>query len=335
MGNLFGDGPGAGRALPRAARHGGGRGLLLRRPLHPALPPGRVPQPRLRRGPAQQRGAGRRHHDAGYPGGRPPGLAVQPLRVPGQAAARGPRARADDPAAVRRRDRFAADPGHLRRAERAAGPGPGGLARARPLLRRGPAAVAGALSDPVPQRLRGAGQHRSGHGRGRGEPGLPRPAQVRAHHAAADHAGLLCGRGHRLHLELHGAGHAADHELHALRARAGLRRAQGDRGQPLPVRARVRDALRERPALRHREARVRAARLRDAEQGDDGRRGAHGGRRAGPPRRPAVRARRGAGPAAAHGRRAHEPRAARQLVPQRAAARPSPRATTSRRSATA
>jgi iron(III) transport system permease protein len=54
--------------------------------------------------------------------------------------------------------------------------------------------------------------------------------------------GLFRRRHHRLHLELHRTGHAADHELHEMRLGAGLRRAQGNRLQSLPLRAGVRDA---------------------------------------------------------------------------------------------
>ncbi len=67
-------------------------------------------------------------------------------------------------------------------------------------------------------------------------------AKVLPDHAAADHARAVRRRHDRLHLELHRTRHAADHELHAVRAGAGLRRAEGDRHEPVSLRAGLRDA---------------------------------------------------------------------------------------------
>ena len=56
-------------------------------------------------------------------------------------------------------------------------------------------------------------------------------------HAAAHHAGTFRGRNDRVHLGVHRAGRAADVRLHARHAGADFLRHQGNRGEPVPLRA--------------------------------------------------------------------------------------------------
>ena len=110
-------------------------------------------------------------------------------------------ARADDPAAVRRRDRRQEDPraggrlnALLRDLHLLAAATAHRLARAAPLLGRRRAQRAAPLPDPLPEPRRGAGEYRSRHGGSRRKPRLHRLAQVRQDHAAADRAGHVRGR---------------------------------------------------------------------------------------------------------------------------------------------
>ena len=196
-----------------------------------------------------------------------PRLDGQPLRVPGQDHAPGAAPGADDPAALRGGHRLPADLRGVRLVQRAPraldGPRADRRGGAGGLLGRHRAAGAGPLPDHVPQRRGGAGQRRSGHGAGGRQPRGPRRHAVSPDHPAPDHARALRGGGHRVRVGLHRAGHAADHAVHALHARAGLRRPQGDRHQPVPLRARVRDAGGERGPLRPRPRPARRAELRD------------------------------------------------------------------------
>ena len=86
------------------------------------------------------------------------------------------------------------------------------------------------------------GQRRSGHGAGGRQSRRARCHPVSPDHPAPDHARPLRGRRHRVRVGLHRARHAADHAVHALHARADLRRPQGDRHQPISLRPRLRDA---------------------------------------------------------------------------------------------
>ena len=267
--------PGDGNPARRVLRPG--------REIHHRLHHGSFPQSDLPRGTAQlfHRRPERDHSQHAHR--LAAGLDRRPVPLSRQNPFQRAHSRADDPSALRRRDRNQTDSRTTGRAQRAplapriAGSGQSGrLARRRTNLGRRPDDFAQSLPHRLSQRGGRAGQHRSGDGRGGGKSRLHRTAQICPHHPAAHHARTLCRRDHRLHLVVHRTRRAAHVRLHPHRLGAGLQRHQGHRGKPVSLRVGRRDARVLGPALCREQIDLRTQRpCHDGQSDESGRTAPH------------------------------------------------------------
>ena len=178
------------------------------------------------------------------------------LPIPRQGAAHSLGACSHDPAALRRRDWNQTDLWTIWRGQRPAhrnGCAPGGLdvrlVRRKSILGRRDRRGVEPVSPHLAQRHRRPRQRRSGHGGGRRQSRLHRPAPLLADNIAAHQARPVCRFHDRLHLDLHRARSAAHLRLQQGHIGADLSGAEGSRRQSVPLRPRLHHARELRGAL--------------------------------------------------------------------------------------